>query len=198
MVRIISTRFRSRLSRVYDGELQILYFACRYLMLFALVGVLVALNVTSQINCQVRGSLPSTSGYMRVYSSIFRPSTRSIRFESLNVPAFPLSNWNLIIRVVFRQFGYWSCINPLHAQNHRRLESFPLCYHPSGHYLPWAVGHFAPWNDDCKQLCALVLSRFLRYFPGTGCFDMELRAKRMRRYRVRNHISRPDIFLYNV
>lgn len=54
-------------------------------MFFALVGVLVALNVTQQVNCQVGDIACFEYEYMRVYSPIFRLYTRSTRSDSFDI-----------------------------------------------------------------------------------------------------------------
>ncbi|KAF8520116.1 hypothetical protein JB92DRAFT_2709619 [Gautieria morchelliformis] len=92
----------------------ILYFACRYLMLFALVGVLVALNVTDQVNCQALYTLNQFSGNSAIglASMLFMLRTVAVWNRSLYVTIplviICLGQWAILLHGMTTVVSIWN------------------------------------------------------------------------------------------
>ncbi|KAG1776765.1 hypothetical protein EV702DRAFT_970921 [Suillus placidus] len=92
------TRFRWPLARTF----LIFYFAGRYLLLFALIGIAVALDTPSEINCQALYAFNQVAGNAAVGLASINLSFRTVAIWSQNI-------W-VVILLVLIIIGHWSFI----------------------------------------------------------------------------------------
>ncbi|PAV15447.1 hypothetical protein PNOK_0921100 [Pyrrhoderma noxium] len=80
----------------------IFYFAGRYSLLFALIGIAIALNVTQEVNCQS----------LYIFDQVFGNS--AIGFASINLSLRTIAVWSqsiyIVIPLVFIILGHWSLL----------------------------------------------------------------------------------------
>lgn len=132
---VISGRKRFRWPMIF-------YFSCRYLMFFALVGVLIALNVTSEINCQALYSFNQFAGNSAIgaASTLFMIRTTAIWNSSLYIS----------IPLILVALGHWGCL--LHG-------------------MTTVVSNWEPSTQTCVLLDTGGVSLELLYFY-TMSFDL--------------------------
>ncbi|KAF8580397.1 hypothetical protein K439DRAFT_1662805 [Ramaria rubella] len=94
----------------------VLYFACRYLMLFALVGILIALNATSELNCQALYTFNQFAGNAAIglASTLFMLRTIAVWHRSYyaTVPLviICLGQWAILLRGMTQVIAVWNPI----------------------------------------------------------------------------------------
>ncbi|KAF8592519.1 hypothetical protein K439DRAFT_1400394 [Ramaria rubella] len=94
----------------------LLYFACRYLMFFALVGVLVALNVTRQVNCQALYTFNQFAGNSAIglASSLFMLRTIAVwnRSYYVTIPLVTicLGQWAILLHGMTTVVSVWNSV----------------------------------------------------------------------------------------
>ena len=110
-----------------------LYFYCRYSIWLAVIGMNIALNVTTKVNCQA------------LVRALFVPLT--MFFEN----RVTLS-WNKTVRVqsIYRQHGHRICVDVTHVAHHRSLEPRSSGDGPIGNCIAGAMGDTLSWNYNCS------------------------------------------------
>lgn len=80
----------------------IFYFAGRYSLLFALIGIAIALNVTEEVNCQA----------LYIFDQVF--GNAAIGFASINLSLRTIAVWSqsvyIVVPLVFIILGHWSLL----------------------------------------------------------------------------------------
>lgn len=80
----------------------IFYFAGRYVLLFALIGVAVALNVTTEINCQALYTFNEVMGNMSIGLASINLSLRTMAVWS--------QKWYIVVPLIAMIMGHWSLL----------------------------------------------------------------------------------------
>jgi membrane protein implicated in regulation of membrane protease activity len=81
---------------------QVFYFLNRYCLLFALIGITIALNVTTQLNCQVLYTFNQTMGNMAIGLASINLSLRTMAVWS--------QKWFIVVPIVALILGHWSLL----------------------------------------------------------------------------------------
>ncbi|RDB23295.1 hypothetical protein Hypma_009572 [Hypsizygus marmoreus] len=91
----------------------VFFFFCRYCMLFAFIGLIISLNVTTPINCRALYTFNSWTGNMTILSASTSLMLRTIalwerqRTVIIALGALCLAHWALLYRTMFIVIAAW-------------------------------------------------------------------------------------------